>query len=657
MFGNEMKSLLLSFVFLFSAALNANVLFRYNSDLDADSPVQSPAVPNRITVQEYLPESETVARGPAGWGFLTMNTTLFGQDSAYIYARDTIVSTFWNDHAFSGEIWFKPADYNGNLMSVINADGEVMISLTLSDGKLNFKRNLQNHVFEIQAADSCVLNEWYYVHWISGTEVDTIYQKLYLNQRLIADERQAVMHYPLGFEILEGCLKIGFDDSQPNSAYHGEIYAVELKSNNFGDAYNNAYYTMDGSAYFGIPAYRYYAAGSDIRQKLIRSSQVPVVNTIFVPYSNDGYIPQGLTNSYEDDEFTGDSGMIYISLYHREIDGTIGNQRSIIVELDPLNGYQVRRCFRLNAALETAHVPAMAYRNGNIILTDGGIGYKFELPEYNGEKYQTLNYVRSVGMYSATATYYSDSIWCCTKFAQSTSETAYLAGYPIDSLGNVNNTAAPKYYMMPMYVQGAAWTRFQGQDYLFVSTSSGDRDSKLYRYSRKNLSRWFLAEPDTVFYLPAGLEDVTFTKEGNLMTSSESSALYYSSRASNPWSQFFPFIFEIPREVLFADIINSSTGVRPENHGAILRKFELSTYPNPFNSQLTIRYQIEPEAACHINIFDLAGRMVDSFAKHAASSSTVNFSWNAAELSSGVYVVQLVVNNVPTHSRKVVLLK
>jgi len=49
--------------------------------------------------------------------------------------------------------------------------------------------------------------------------------------------------------------------------------------------------------------------------------------------------------------------------------------------------------------------------------------------------------------------------------------------------------------------------------------------------------------------------------------------------------------------------------------------------------------------------------MVDSFAKHAAGSSTVNFSWNAAELSSGVYVVQLVVNNVPTHSRKVVLLK
>ena len=657
---DDMKKLLLIIVLLFTFSVNASVLFRYNSDIGSDSPVQSPAIRNQVSVQEYLPESEIVARGPSGWGFQTMNTTLFDHDSAYIHSKNEINSTFFNDHAFSGEIWFKPDSLNGNLMTLINSDDEIMISLTLSDGKINFKRNLQNRIFEIQSPDSCPQNEWNYIHWINGTEMDTIYQKLYLNQQLIAYERKAVMHYPLGFEVTQGYLKIGFDDSVDGSSYRGEIYAAEFKNIDFGSAYNDAYYTSDGSAYFGIPAYRYYASGSDIRQKTIRSSKVPVVNTIFVPYSNDGYIPQGLTNSYEDDEFTGDSGLVYISLYHREIDGTIRNKRSIIVELDPLNGYQVRRCFRLNAALETAHVSAMAFRGGNIILTNGGVGYKFEIPEYSGagtEKYQTLNYVRSVDMYSSSATYYSDSIWCCTKFAQSSSETAYLAGYPIDSLGNVDHLTAPKYFMMPMYVQGAAWTRFQGEDYLFVAASYGDRDSKLYRYSRKNLSRWFLADPDTIFYLPAGLEDVTFTKGGDLMTSSESSALYYSSRASNPWTQFFPFIFKIPREVLFADLINGSTGIHPENHGTLLNDFELSTYPNPFNSQLTIRYQIEPEAACHINIFDLTGRIVDSFSKHNYRNSPANITWNAADISSGVYFIQLVVDNIPTQSRKVVLLK
>ena len=141
------------------------------------------------------------------------------------------------------------------------------------------------------------------------------------------------------------------------------------------------------------------------------------------------------------------------------------------------------------------------------------------------------------------------------------------------------------------------------------------------------------------------------------MTSSESSALYYSSRASNPWTQFFPFIFEIPREVLFTDLINGSTGIHPESHGTLLNYFELSTYPNPFNSQLTIRYQIEPQATCHINIFDLTGRMIDSFSKHNYRNSPANITWNAADISSGVYFIQLVVDNIPTQSRKVMLLR
>ncbi len=637
-----------------------NVLFRYNSDIEADSPVQSPATRNQITIQEYLPENEITARGPSGWGFETMNVTLFARDSSCIYSQNEINTTFFNDHAISGEIWIKPYLLNGNLMTLVDTYGDKIISLSIIDGKIHFKRNLQNYIFEIQSPDFCSQNEWNYIHWISGTEEDTIFQKLYINRQLAVEERRAIIHYPLGYEVMKGYLKIGFDGSLASSAYRGEIYAVELKNIDSGNAYNNAYSTSDGSAYFGIPAFRYYASGSYIRQKTIKSCKVPVLNTIFTPYINDGYIPQGLTNSYEDDRFNGDSAMLYLTLYHRTITGEIGQKRSLLVELDPNNGYQVRRCFRLSAALETAHVPAMAFRGGNIIITNGGVSYKHEIPEYSGagtEKYQTLNYIRSVNMYSSSATCYSDSIWCCTLFADQVGETAYLAGYPIDSTGNVNHTAPPRYYMMPMYVQGAAWTRFQGEDYLFVSASSGDNDSKLYRYSRKNLSRWFLADPDTIFYLPAGTEDVTFNEKGNLLNVSESSALYYSSRTSNPWSQFYPFIFEIQRDVLFADLINGSTGIRLENHSTIPDDFELSAYPNPFNNQLNIRYQIKPVSTSQINIFDLSGRLVDSFSNMNTTNSYTNYIWNAASVSSGIYFVQLIVDRIPAQSEKVVLLK
>lgn len=656
-----MKKMILPVLFIFLTGVNAKVLFRYNSDLAPGSPFQSPIVSSHITVQEYLPAEETTARGPGGWGFRTVSTTLFTHDSAYIRCPDTLTTTFMNDHNFSTEIWFKPDCRTGNLMTLLDNYGDVIFALILEDGRLHFKRNLQYKLFEIQSTDSCKQNEWNYVQWISGTVADTIRQRLYLNRQLVAEQKAAIVHYPIGFESLVGHLKIGFDAALENSAYRGEIYAVELKTEEFGTVYNNAFYPLDGSGYFGLPYYRYYRSGSDIYQKRIRTSKVPIAAAVFIPYSNDGYIPQGLTNTYEDDQFTGDRDMVYISLYHREIDGTTGNKRSIIVELDPDNDYQVRRCFRMSGEMATAHMTAMAYRGGNILLTSGGKGYRLEIPEYSGagrEKYQTLGYVWSESMYSASATYFSDTLWCCTKFADEAGETAYLAGYPMNPSGVVDLAAKPTFYMLPMYVQGAAWTKFQGQDYLFASCSSGDRDSKLYRYSRSKLSRWELAEPDTIFYLPAGTEDVTFNRAGNLLISSESSALYYSSRESNPWSQFFPFLFEISREVLFADRINGGTGIQSQGHGMLPWEYALVAYPNPFNNRMTIQYKVGNAITSLLNIYDLRGRIIDSVShKNSGSGATLYYTWNADKFASGVYIIQLLLDDSPTCSQKVVLLK
>ncbi|MGC9363703.1 MAG: T9SS type A sorting domain-containing protein [Fidelibacterota bacterium] len=616
---------------------------------------------NHITVQEYLPASEIPARGAGGWGFRTVHTTLFNHDSAYIRCPDTLRTSFYNDHDFSAEVWFKPDCRNGNLMTLLDDYGDVIFTLTLKDCILHFQRILQYKLFEIQSSDTCTQNEWNYVQWISGTVTDTIRQRLYLNRQLVAEQQSAIVHYPIGFETLSGHLKIGFDAALESSSYRGEIYAAELKTEEFGSVYNNAHYPLDGSGYFGLPYYRYYRSGSDIYQKRIRASKVPIAAAVFVPYSNDGYIPQGLTNTYEDDQFTGDSDMVYISLYHRDIDGTTGNQRSIIVELDSGKDYQVRRCFRMNGELATAHMTAMAYRGGNILLTCGGKGFRLEIPEYSGagrEKYQTLGYVWSQSMYSASATYFSDTLWCCTKFADEAGETAYLAGYPMNLSGVVDLAAKPTYYMLPMYVQGAAWTKFQGQDYLFASCSFGDRDSKLYRYSRSKLSRWELAEPDTIFYLPAGTEDVTFNRAGNLMVSSESSALYYSSRTSNPWSQFFPFIFEISREVLFADRVNGGTGTQSQGLSILPGEYELVAYPNPFNNRLSIHYKVGNAVTSLLNIYDLRGRIIDSVSHESVDSrSYIHYTWNPEKLASGVYLIQLLVDDIPTRSRKVVLLK
>ena len=84
-----------------------------------------------------------------------------------------------------------------------------------------------------------------------------------------------------------------------------------------------------------------------------------------------------------------------------------------------------------------------------------------------------------------------------------------------------------------------------------------------------------------------------------------------------------------------------------------------SPYPNPFNPSTTIEYEVPFGGAdINISIFDVRGRLVEVLVDEFKESNVASYkiTWNAADMSSGVYFVRMnSLNEVKT--QKLMLIK
>ncbi len=83
----------------------------------------------------------------------------------------------------------------------------------------------------------------------------------------------------------------------------------------------------------------------------------------------------------------------------------------------------------------------------------------------------------------------------------------------------------------------------------------------------------------------------------------------------------------------------------------------ISTYPNPFNAQINITYEVPNETDVSLELFDLNGRLVTTLVEHrlTAGSHTTQH-WDGSALTSGIYLIRLK-SDTRTITRKIVLTK
>lgn len=94
-----------------------------------------------------------------------------------------------------------------------------------------------------------------------------------------------------------------------------------------------------------------------------------------------------------------------------------------------------------------------------------------------------------------------------------------------------------------------------------------------------------------------------------------------------------------------------------EDEAAVPEQFQLyQNYPNPFNSTTNIVFELPARSPVTLQVYDIQGRLVETLeeGERAAGRHTVSF--NAARLSSGLYVARLS-TAFGTQTRKLLLLK
>jgi len=90
--------------------------------------------------------------------------------------------------------------------------------------------------------------------------------------------------------------------------------------------------------------------------------------------------------------------------------------------------------------------------------------------------------------------------------------------------------------------------------------------------------------------------------------------------------------------VLGADAV---VGIQPEP-GLVANRFDLAqNYPNPFNPSTTISYTLTKNDHARLVVYDLVGREVAVLVNGTQAAGSYNVSFNASNLSSGVYFYQL----------------
>jgi len=82
----------------------------------------------------------------------------------------------------------------------------------------------------------------------------------------------------------------------------------------------------------------------------------------------------------------------------------------------------------------------------------------------------------------------------------------------------------------------------------------------------------------------------------------------------------------------------------------------LSAYPNPFNSSLTLKYNLKQASEVKLSVFDMMGSLVKSLVAGNKPKGTHSIVWNAEQSSAGIYMVRLE-NSGKTSMRKVMLIK
>ena len=184
-------------------------------------------------------------------------------------------------------------------------------------------------------------------------------------------------------------------------------------------------------------------------------------------------------------------------------------------------------------------------------------------------------------------------------------------------------------------------------DYVYATDSN--RGLGIYDVSNPAYPRYlsFLAAPSTIGLAVSGNRAYLAGYGGGIAAVDISDPLNPALLASFETPGIAFEVVVAGDEIYIADwrslIVARMVATGVDDGGEVMpRAFYLSqNYPNPFNATTTISYTLSARSAVTIDIFDIAGRAVETIARENRAPGHHSIVWDAARYSSGVYFYRL----------------
>jgi ligand-binding sensor domain-containing protein len=164
----------------------------------------------------------------------------------------------------------------------------------------------------------------------------------------------------------------------------------------------------------------------------------------------------------------------------------------------------------------------------------------------------------------------------------------------------------------------------------------------------------------------------SMSNSGSAILAATNDGVYRSTNDGASWTRMNqglpPFLFVSSSVRILSDVfIGTAQGVWrrdsqnflsvPQQLAAKAASFALEqNYPNPFNPTTGIRYQVSGTSDVRLEVFDMLGRKVSTLVNERQAAGAYQVSFNAANLSSGVYFYKLQAGSF-TETRKMMLIK
>jgi hypothetical protein len=184
--------------------------------------------------------------------------------------------------------------------------------------------------------------------------------------------------------------------------------------------------------------------------------------------------------------------------------------------------------------------------------------------------------------------------------------------------------------------------------YQYVSLHAGGEGNANYRIKTWEGDHW---ETSSGSDFPDCSLDVGWSQEesgGAIQYSDSVYTFSFSGTVTDRRSSAdFGMLTEITRQSLNGSIRPSSrmeTGIEADCvhfSDPLPCKFQLATFPNPFNSTARIQFHTRMDSHVRLMITDLLGRRIDTLVDAFYPTGSYQLVWKPTDLSSGLYVVYL----------------